>query len=69
MARDPADTVLAVTHGGAIRAILCHLLGLDPRNYVLFEVDYAAAVVLHLFDGRGVLAFPGADASGDAGHG
>ncbi len=61
MAHDPADTVLAVTHGGAIRAIICHLLGLDPRNYVLFEVEYAAAVVLHLFDGRGVLVFPGAE--------
>ncbi len=69
MAHDPADTVLAVTHGGAIRAIICHLLGLDPRNYVLFEVEYAAAVVLHLFDGRGVLTFPGADVPGDADHG
>jgi alpha-ribazole phosphatase len=62
MAHDPADTVLAVTHGGAIRAIICHLLGLDPRNYVLFEVEYAAAVVLEVFDGRGVLVFPGAEA-------
>jgi len=69
LAGDPADTVLAVTHGGAIRAIICHLLGLEPQNYVLFEVDYAAAVVLHLFDGRGVLAFPGAETAGDAGHG
>ncbi len=69
MARDPADTVLAVTHGGAIRAIICHLLGFEPQHYVLFEVDYAAPVVLHLFDGRGVLAFPAADGAGDAGHG
>ena len=50
--------MLAVTHGGVIRAMICHLLGLEPRNYVLFEVDYAAVVVLHLFDGKGVLAFP-----------
>jgi alpha-ribazole phosphatase len=69
LARDPADTVLAVTHGGAIRAIICHLLGLEPQNYVLFEVDYAAPVVLHLFDGRGVLAFPGAEIAGDTGDG
>jgi broad specificity phosphatase PhoE len=69
MARDPADTVLAVTHGGAVRAIICHLLGLEPQHYVLFEVDYAAPVVLHLLDGRGVLAFPAADGGGDAGDG
>ena len=30
--RDPADTVLAVTHGGVIRAMICHLLGLEPRQ-------------------------------------
>ena len=52
--------MLAVTHGGVIRAMICHLLGLEPRHYVLFEVDYAAAVVIDLFDGRGVLAVPSA---------
>ncbi len=70
MVRDPADTVLAVTHGGVIRAMICHLLGLEPRNYVLFAVDYAAAVVLDLFDGSGVLAFSsGDDSPGGVAHG
>ncbi|TVS15135.1 MAG: histidine phosphatase family protein [Planctomycetaceae bacterium] len=54
--RDPAATVLAVTHGGVIRAMICHLIGLDPRHYVAFHVPYAALAVIDLCDGQGVLA-------------
>ena len=51
-----AQTVLAVTHGGVIRTMICYLLGLEPRRYVAFDVPYAATVVIDLFDGKGVLA-------------
>jgi broad specificity phosphatase PhoE len=51
-----AETVLAVTHGGVIRMMLCHLLGLAPRQYLAFDVPYAVTVVIDLFDGKGVLA-------------
>jgi len=51
-----AETVLAVAHGGVIRAMICHLLGLEPRKYVAFHVPYATTVVIDLFDGKGVLA-------------
>jgi alpha-ribazole phosphatase len=64
LARQEAETVLAVTHGGVIRAMICYLLGLEPRQYVLFDVGYAAMAVVDLFDGRGVLAgLWGADAA------
>jgi broad specificity phosphatase PhoE len=53
---EPCETVLAVTHGGVIRAMLCYLLGLDPRQYVVFHVGYAALAVIELFDGQGVLS-------------
>jgi alpha-ribazole phosphatase len=53
---DPAPTVLAVTHGGVIRAMICHLLGLAPRHYVAFDVPYAATAVIDVCDGKGVLA-------------
>jgi alpha-ribazole phosphatase len=56
LVEEPAETVLAVTHGGVIRAMICYLLGLDPRQYVLFHVGYAAMAVIDLFDGQGVLA-------------
>ncbi len=51
-----AQTVLAVTHGGVIRTMICHLLGLEPQRYVAFDVPYAATVVIDVFDGKGVLA-------------
>ena len=31
LAADEAETVLAVTHGGVIKIMLCHLLGLEAR--------------------------------------
>jgi broad specificity phosphatase PhoE len=55
LANDPASTVLAVTHGGVIRMMICHFLGLRPRNYVLFDVAHASCAVIDLFDGKGVL--------------
>ncbi len=51
----PEATVLAVTHAGVIRALLCHFLGLYPRQYVLFNVDYASLTILDLYDDKAVL--------------
>jgi len=56
IAQDPAERLLAVTHGGVIRAAICHLLGLDPRAYLLFEISPASVSTIHLLDGKGVLA-------------
>ena len=56
LAGDPADTVLAVTHGGVIRTMICHFLGLRPRNYVLFDVTHASCTIIDVFEGKGVLA-------------
>lgn len=56
MAHEEVDTILAVTHGGVIRAMICYLLGLEPRHYVKFDINYAAIVVIELHDGKGVLA-------------
>jgi broad specificity phosphatase PhoE len=53
---DEAETVLAVTHGGVIRLMICHLLGLRPQRYVLFDVDNAACAVVSVFEGKGVLS-------------
>ena len=47
--------MLAIAHGGVIRTLLCHFLGLEPRFYVAFRPSYAALAVLELHDGRGVL--------------
>ncbi len=55
LASHPAPTVAAMTHGGVIRFLICHFLGLDPRHYLLFNVDYASVSILDLFGGAGVL--------------
>ena len=64
-----AQTVLAVTHGGVIRTMICHLLGLEPRHYVAFDVPYAALAVIDLFDGKGVLAALERPDTAEDGHG
>jgi alpha-ribazole phosphatase len=56
LAGEEAETVLAVTHGGVIKAMLCRLLGLDPSRYVVFEIPPASLTVVRLFEGKGVLS-------------
>lgn len=55
-AADPAQAILMVSHGGVIRAMICHFLGLDQRRHVLFDIRHAALTRVELSDGRGVLA-------------
>ncbi|HOX15079.1 MAG TPA: histidine phosphatase family protein [Smithellaceae bacterium] len=52
---DPAETVVAITHGGVIRFLICHFLGLEPRHYLLFGVDPASVSIIDLFGQTGVL--------------
>jgi broad specificity phosphatase PhoE len=56
LAQDPADKVLAITHGGVVRAVLCHLLGLPVGKYVAFEIGLASLCVVRIYDGKGVLS-------------
>ncbi len=51
----PEETILVVTHGGIIRTLICHYLGLSPDRYLLFDVQHAGLVSLDLFDSGGVL--------------
>jgi broad specificity phosphatase PhoE len=55
LSADPGSVTVAVTHGGVIRAAICHLLGLEPKRYLLFDVQPASVTTIRLFDGKGVL--------------
>ncbi len=55
LAAEPADTLLACTHGGVIRSLVCHFLGLAPWQYILFTIRAASLTTIELFDGKGVL--------------
>jgi broad specificity phosphatase PhoE len=50
------ETVLAIAHGGVVRALICHLLRLPARNYLLFDVKPARLTVIDCFPEGGVLA-------------
>ena len=52
----PADTIVVCTHGGVIRLLICHFLGLRARQYILFKVRHASLTTIELFDGSGVLS-------------
>ena len=53
---NPADTVLVCTHGGVIRLLICHFLGLQPWHYILFKVKHASLTTIELFGRSGILA-------------
>jgi broad specificity phosphatase PhoE len=48
--------VIAFTHGGVIRALICHYLGLPLRHYLLFDVAPASVTTLRLWGEKGVLS-------------
>lgn len=55
IASDPGELIIVFTHGGVIRSMICHLLGLSPRQYVLFDAKPASLTTLELYEGKGVL--------------
>ncbi len=55
LAARPEETILVIAHGGVVRALICHLLKLEPRNYLLFDVKPARLATIDLFPEGGVL--------------
>ncbi|HID97235.1 MAG TPA: histidine phosphatase family protein [Thermodesulfobacteriaceae bacterium] len=49
------ETVLVITHGGVIRMMICHMLGLAPEHYVLFDIKPAGICALRCHEEKGVL--------------
>ena len=50
-----ADSSLVFSHGGVIRALVCHYCGLPSDHYLLFHVATASLTTLEVFDGQGIL--------------
>ena len=51
----PCECVLAVTHAGVIRYLLCHFLGFDAQSHLRFDIRPAALTRLHFQDDNAVL--------------
>ena len=49
------ERVAVVTHGGVIRTMICLVLGISPRNYLLFDVAPASLTILELHHEGGLL--------------
>lgn len=54
-AASQTSPVAIFTHGGVIRALICHWLGLPAKHYLLFEIEPASVSAVRLFGDRGVL--------------
>jgi broad specificity phosphatase PhoE len=55
IAADPAPAIVAFTHGGVIRFLICHFLGLADRHHLAFDIGPASLSELRIDGGRGVL--------------
>jgi len=51
-----AERVLVVSHGGVVRMLLCHFLGLGYDNHLLFTIEPASLAVVQLSGELGTLA-------------
>jgi len=55
LAEAPGDELVAFTHGGVIRSLICQVLGLAPRHYLLFAIPTGSLTTLELHAQLGVL--------------
>nr|VFJ88817.1 MAG: alpha-ribazole phosphatase [Candidatus Kentron sp. H]VFJ90373.1 MAG: alpha-ribazole phosphatase [Candidatus Kentron sp. H]VFJ97023.1 MAG: alpha-ribazole phosphatase [Candidatus Kentron sp. H] len=51
----PEEWLVIVTHGGVIRFLLCHFLGLPYSSHLSFEVGMGSVTRLRLYEGGAVL--------------
>ena len=54
---DEKDKVLLTSHSGAIRAIICHVLGLSLTQAFNFEIDFGGVSKIEVIDGSYKLKF------------
>ena len=52
----PDKHIVVMTHGGMVRSLICHYLGLDWKNYILFEISDTSLTTIKLFGNKGILA-------------
>ena len=55
IAAEPVGTVVLFAHGGVIRFLVCHFLGLPDRHHLLFDIHPASISEIRIDGGKGVL--------------
>jgi alpha-ribazole phosphatase len=51
----PRSTVAIVAHGGPLRLIICHLLGLGIEHWVQIQVDHASLSIVEMYPQGAIL--------------
>lgn len=49
------ENILVVSHGGVIRHLLCLFLGLEPKHFLVFDVQPGCYCSIRMFEEGGVL--------------
>jgi alpha-ribazole phosphatase len=52
----PEQTILIVSHSGALRVLLCHLLGIDQSHWRKFHIDNASLSIMATYPQRVTLS-------------
>ncbi|MGV8082736.1 MAG: histidine phosphatase family protein [Coriobacteriia bacterium] len=52
---EPGKRIAIVSHGGIVRSMLVHLLGLAPKDIWAFKVHNAQLATVRIIDGHGML--------------
>ena len=42
----PEQAILIVAHGGSLRLLICHLLGIGPQHWHQFQLDFASLSIV-----------------------
>jgi len=50
------QTVLIVTHGGVIKVLVCHLLGIDQVHWQQIRIDNASLSIISTYENRVILS-------------
>jgi broad specificity phosphatase PhoE len=51
----PETNIAVFTHGGVIRSLICHFLGIEPEGFLSFDIKPASITTIKIIDGYGVL--------------
>ncbi|MBM7854487.1 alpha-ribazole phosphatase/probable phosphoglycerate mutase [Desulfohalotomaculum tongense] len=52
IAEHPGQNVLVVSHGGVIRSIICHIMGIDLNEYWRLQMNNCSLSILYFPDGE-----------------
>ena len=52
----PSQTVLIVSHGGSLRVLICHLLGIDLGHWQQFRLDNASLSIVETCSQRTIVS-------------